>query len=129
MEWKWTKSEPYERSERIKNDRIKNERIKKFVNQDEMQTERQAEDNIQLQQIETSAYTSALNHDENTWDILNQEFSKVNKREDLDNKIADRELIQQRGFNPFLGETNYADDISNKFLKPVNTTQDKVKTS
>jgi hypothetical protein len=120
MEWKWTKSEPYERSERIKN-----ERIKKFVNQDERQTE----DNIQLQQIETSAYTSALNHDENTWDILNQEFSKVNKREDLDNKIAVRELIQQRGFNPFLGETNYADDISNKFLKPVNTTQDKVKTS
>ncbi len=122
MEWKWTKSEPYERSERIKN----------FVNQDERQTEgslRQTEDNIQLQQIETSAYTSALNHDENTWDILNQEFSKVNKREDLDNKIADRELIQQRGFNPFLGETNYADDISNKFLKPVNTTQDKVKTS
>lgn len=119
MEWKWTKSEPYERSKRIRKD----------FSQTERQTEgslRQTEDNIQLQQIETSAYTSALNHDENTWDILNQEFSKVNKREDLDNKIAVRELIQQRGFNPFLGETNYADDISNKFLKPVNTTQDTI---
>ena len=91
MEWKWTKGEPYERSQRIKKD----------VNQIERQTERQTEDNIQLQQIETSAYTSALNHDENTWDILNQEFSKVNKREDLDNKIAvrDNEVLRRTLFN------------------------------
>ena len=112
MEWKWTKSEPYERSERIKNDRIKNERIKKIVNQDEMQTERQTEDNIQLQQIETSAYTSALNHDENTWDILNQEFSKCsNKREELDAKIAERAPVQQCGSNPFIGANNYVNAI------------------
>ena len=110
MEWKWTKGDPYERSRRLKH--VEEYENKKFTTE-----------------MESSAYTTSLNHDENTWDILNQEFSKVNKREDLDNKIADRELIQQRGFNPFLGETNYADDISNKFLKPVNTTQDKVKTS
>jgi SOS response regulatory protein OraA/RecX len=82
-------------------------------------------------EIEISAYSSSLNYDENTWDILNQEvakggFKSSNKREDLDVKIADRHLVQQRGFNPFLSEHDYADDVSvrDQYLKPQNTTQD-----
>jgi hypothetical protein len=82
-------------------------------------------------EIEFSAYSSSLNYDENTWDILNQEIAKggfksSNKREDLDVKIADRHLVQQRGFNPFLSENEYADDVSvrDQYLKPQNTTQD-----
>jgi hypothetical protein len=85
-------------------------------------------------EMESSAYNSSLNHDENTWDILNQSLSgsgfKVsNKREELGNKLADREMIQQIGFNPFLGQSNYANDIavSNQYLKPINTTQDETK--
>jgi len=111
MEWKWTKGEPYERSRRLKQvDDFENKKFSK--------------------EMESSAYTTSLNHDENTWDILNQSLSgtgfKVsNKREELDSKISDRDLVQQIGFNPFLGETNYVDDISirDQFLKPVNTTQ------
>jgi hypothetical protein len=42
---------------------------------------------------------------------LNQSFSgngfkMSNKREDLDTKMADRDMVQQRGNNPFLSETN-----------------------
>jgi len=111
MEWKWTKGEPYERSRRLKHvQELENKEFSK--------------------NMENSAYTSSLNHDENTWDILNQGLSgtgfKVsNKREELDSKISDRDLVQQIGFNPFLGETNYVNDISirDQFLKPVNTTQ------
>jgi hypothetical protein len=111
MEWKWTKGEPYERSRRLKHvQQMENEEFSK--------------------NMETSAYTSSLHHDENTWDILNQSFSnsefKVsNKREELDSKIANRELTQQIGFNPFLGESSYINDISirDQFLKPINTTQ------
>jgi hypothetical protein len=33
------------------------------------------------------------------------------KREDLNFKIADRELIQQTILNPFLNQMNYADDV------------------
>ena len=103
MEWKWTKGEPYERSRRI---------YKQSV-----------EDDIPLKQIETSAYTSALHHDENTWDILNQEFSKSsNKREDLDTKIAERAPVQQCGFNPFLTENNYVKALGEY---PLNTTIEK----
>ena len=112
---KWTDGQPYERSRRMKH-------------QIEMENEKYTKE------VESSAYTSSLHHDENTWDILNQSLSgsgfKVsNKREELGNKLADRDMIHQIGFNPFLGQTNYVDDISirDQFLKPINTTQDDTK--
>lgn len=107
----WTDGQPYERTRRMKH-------------QIQMEQEQFSKN------IETTAYDSSLNHDENTWEILNQSLSgtgfKVsNKREELGDKLANREMIQQIGFNPFLGQTNYVDDISirDQFLKPVNTTQ------
>jgi hypothetical protein len=112
---KWTDGQPYERSRRMKH-------------QIAMEQEQFSKE------MESSAYTSSLHHDENTWDILNQSLSgsgfKVsNKREELGNKLAGREMVQQIGFNPFLGQTNYVDDISirDQFLKPMNTTQDDTK--
>lgn len=115
MERKWTNGEPYERSRRLKHvAELENKQFSK--------------------NLEIDAYSSALNHDENTWDILNQSLSgsgfKVsNKREDLDSKISDRQLVQQRGFNPFLNDNNYVNDVSvrDQFLKPVNTTFGRVK--
>lgn len=119
MEWKWTKGEPYERSRRPPK---KSER--------EIIAEN---DEFRIKQ-EEGAYTSSLNYDESTWDILNQSiygngFRQSNKREDLDSKIADRALVQQRGFNPFLTENTYANDInvSNMYLQPVNTSQEREK--
>ena len=111
MEWKWTKGEPYERSRRLKHlQELENKEFSK--------------------EMDTSAYTSSLNYDENTWEILNQTnaspgFKVSNKREELDTKIADRDMVQQIGFNPFLGETSYVNDVSirDQFLKPINTTQ------
>jgi hypothetical protein len=113
MEWKWTKGEPYERSRRLKHvQELENKEFSK--------------------NMENSAYTSSLHHDENTWDILNQSLSNStpfvkisSKREDLDTKIADRGLTQQIGFNPFLGENSYINDVAvrDQFLKPINTTQ------
>lgn len=109
--WKWTDGKPYERSRRMKH-------------QIEMENQEFSKN------MDKSAYTSSLNHDENTWEILNQSLSgsgfKVsNKREELGDKLANREMIQQIGFNPFLGQTNYADDIAirDQYLKPINTTQ------
>ncbi len=108
---KWTDGLPYERSRRIK-------------------SQLEIENTQYSKEVETSAYTTSLHHDENTWDILNQSlagsgFKVSNKREELGNKLADREMVQQIGFNPFLGQTNYVDDISirDQFLKPINTTE------
>jgi len=117
MEWKWSNGIPYKKSKRLqKNDMIKEE-----------------QDELFSRQIEESAYSTSLNHDENTWDILNQGlyngFTPSNKREALDDKIASRELVQQKGFNPFLNDSNYVQDISNSdmYLKPINTTQEREK--
>ena len=111
MEWKWTKGEPYERSRRLKHvQELENKQFSK--------------------EMEETAYTSSLNHDENTWELLNQSaansgFKVSNKREEIGSKMAGRDMLQQIGFNPFLGQNNYIDDISvrDQFLKPVNTTQ------
>ena len=118
INWKWTKGEPYERSKRTKNnDYGEDEQLQQFS-----------------KNIELDAYTSSLNHDENTWDILNQTlsgagFKTSTKREELDFKIADRDLVQQRGNNPFLEDNNYVNDVTihDQFLKPINTTQDRIK--
>lgn len=111
MEWKWSNGKPYEWSRRLKHQvEIENKEFTK--------------------DIESAAYTTSLHHDENTWEMLNQSinqsgFKVSNKREELDSKISDRDLVQQIGFNPFLGETNYLNDVTmrDKFLKPMNTTQ------
>ena len=125
MEWKWSNGIPYKKSKRpTKND----------VTEEDKQSYLQDENEIFSKNVEESAYSTSLNHDENTWDILNQGiyngFVQSNKREDLDNKIADRELVQQKGFNPFLIDSNYVQDISNSdmYLKPINTTLEREKT-
>ena len=122
MEWKWSKGEFYEKSKRNIN------------NQNNLKNNNEINELECLKEQEKTAYSSTLNYDENTWDILNQEvalngFKISNKREDLDLKIADRDLVQQIGYNPFLSDTNYVDDIliRDKFLKPINTTEGRVK--
>jgi len=121
MEWKWSNGIPYKKSKRVtKNDTTEEEYVEE-------------QDELFSRKVEESAYSTSLNHDENTWDILNQGlyngFTQSNKREALDDKIANRELVQQKGFNPFLNDSNYVEDISNSdmYLKPVNTTQEREK--
>ena len=67
--------------------------------------------------------------------ITNSMFSRNknpsgNRREELDNKMSDRHMISQRGVNPFLQQTSYVNDIVTRdmFLKPINTSQEKLKT-
>ena len=103
-EWSWTDGYPNERSNR----RRINMTQKEYSNT-----------------IDKSAYLMSL-HDENTWEsFVGSEFKVSNRREELADKMANRDMVQQIGLNPFLGNTNYVDDVSNRdqFLKPVNTTQ------
>ncbi len=72
------------------------------------------------------AYSSALHHDEDSWHMMMNldGFRSGNKREDLDSKLSNRQMVQQIGYNPFLQSQNYVDHLSvqDQFLKPVNTT-------
>jgi len=142
IEWKWTKGAPYAKSQRpVKNEN--NNNISNIVtnnnnnnnNYSEIDLNYENQNTVSEKEVEHSAYSISLNHDENTWDILNQglynnDFRQSSKREDLDSKISGRELVQQCGYNPFMENSNYANDISvsNQFLQPQNTTLGREKT-
>ena len=108
--WKWSTGETYYKSAKP-----------------EKKVEEQSYDS------QTNAINQSLEDESffNKDSITNSMFSRNqnvsgSKREDLDTKIADREMIAQRGFNPFLAEHDYADDVSvrDQYLKPQNTTTD-----
>ena len=74
-----------------------------------------------------------FNQDTDLIDITNSMFSRNQnssgtRRETLDTKMADRQMIAQRGVNPFL-QSSYVNDIVTRdmFLKPINTTQGRAK--
>ena len=108
--WKWSKGEPYYKSIRTKPE-------KKESNPSSLEY-----DSIQNAINQSLAEDSFFNQE-----IENSMFSR-NQREDLDNKMADREMMSQRGVNPFL-QTSYVNDIVTRdiFLKPMNTTQGRTK--
>ena len=111
MEWKWTKGEPFQRTKRIPNNSIA---LEAGTNEVEKSTQE-------------LAYSCSLNHDENTWELLNQSvngfnngFKYIDKRGDTDKRLAERDMVSQVSMNPFLTSNNYVDDIvsSNNFLTP-----------
>lgn len=116
--WKWSTGEAYYKSARPE--------------KNENQTD--AGYDSQINAINQSLVNdSFLNQDNDLINITNSMFSRNQnangtRREDLDTKIADREMIAQRGVNPFL-QTTYVNDVvaRDMFLKPINTTFGRVK--
>ncbi len=122
IKWKWSVGEVYYKSERIQR------------NNDTGQPTLSQEYDSQLNAINQSlADESFFNQDTSLINITNKMFS-INQngndtsREDIDTKIADREMIAQRGVNPFF-QTSYVNDVvaRDMFLKPVNTTFERSK--
>jgi hypothetical protein len=73
---------------------------------------RQKNNNVSSYDSRVNAITCSLDDD------------MFNKRENLDEKISERELMLQCGLNPFLSNTSYVNDVVTRdmFLKPINTT-------
>ena len=115
--WKWSTGEQYYKSAR----------------KEKEYNEKQTESNYDYDS-QTNAINLSLS-DSDSINITNKMFSRnqnisATRREDLDTKIADRELLAQRGVNPFL-QTSYVNDVVTRdiYLKPVNTTFDRIKPS
>lgn len=137
--WKWTQGEPYERSRR--------RGLQQNTASTTMDTifyDNKVLDDAQMEKQASNAFSIALNHDEYTWDLLNQSqaqtqgqtqgqiqlndlgqsgFRNVNKREDTDKKLAERQMFANVSMNPYLMNNDYVNDISvqNDFLKPQTT--------
>jgi hypothetical protein len=97
--WKWSVDEPYYRSA------LRQEQDKNTGNSESDKTVYDSQQN---------AINQSLEFDSNS-----------NMREEIDDKMAGRELVLQRGANPFMQQTSYVNDIvvRDMFLKPINTTQ------
>jgi hypothetical protein len=113
--WKWSKGEAYYKSARLEKQEEKEQETIGYDSQTNAINQSLADD-------------SFFNQDSDLINITNTMFSRNQnssgtRREDLDTKIADREMITQRGVNPFL-QTSYVNDVVARdiFLKPVNTT-------
>jgi len=111
--WKWSKGEPYYKSIREKPEKKENK-----------------QNDIEYDSPQNAINQSLAEDSFFNQDLTNSMFSlnKNSNREDIDNKMADREMVSQRGVNPFL-QTSYVNDIVTRdmFLKPINTTQGRTK--
>ena len=103
--WKWSVDEPYYRSAPRQRD------DKNAVN---------IEPDTNVYDSQQNAINQSLEFETNT-----NSNSNSNMREEIDDKMAGRELVLQRGANPFMQQTSYVNDIvvRDMFLKPINTTQ------
>ena len=110
--WKWSNGEAYYKSARSE---PKEQENLSYDSQTNAINQSLADDSFFNQNADNSIFSR------------NQNFSGT-RREDIDLKMADRELISQRGVNPFL-QTSYVNDVvaRDMFLKPINTTVDNSK--
>ena len=120
--WKWSTGEAYYKSARPE----KQEKQEK----QSIEYEYDSQTNAINQSL---ADDSFYNQDSDLMNITNSMFSRNQnssgtRREPLDTKMADRQMIAQRGVNPFL-QSSYVNDIVTRdmFLKPINTTQGRAK--
>jgi hypothetical protein len=123
--WKWSTGEAYYKSARPE----KSEQSEKTQKQS-IDYEYDSQTNAINQSLADETF---FNQDSDLINITNSTFSRNQhssgtRRETIDTKMADREMIAQRGVNPFL-QTSYVNDIVTRdmFLKPINTTQGRAK--
>jgi hypothetical protein len=124
--WKWSTGEAYYKSARPE----KQEKQEKQQEKQSIEYEYDSQTNAINQSLADDTF---FNQDTDLIDITNSMFSRNQnssgtRRETLDTKMADRQMIAQRGVNPFL-QSSYVNDIVTRdmFLKPINTTQGRAK--
>jgi hypothetical protein len=119
-EWRWSNGESYLKSARKIRIKEKEEEERQEINELNVNMDPSSAINQSLEGFDSFLFDTKFSRNDN---------DSGNRREDLDHKISDREHIFQRGTNPFLQNVDYVKDIvtRDRFLKPQNTTFDKLK--
>jgi len=116
--WKWSQNgELFNKS--IRNNKIHNE-----VNKSEILISDQISN-----QISNCAIKQSIDGFDNETIFSRNNCFNEKDREFLDSKLSTRELINERGKNPFTKPSNYIEDIyvRDVYLKPINTSAEKIK--
>jgi len=130
-EWKWSIGEPYQRSARFR-------KSQEQLDEEKIEFNKEMEENNN--QMKQRAYEQSFLTENDNWGIndlscgfTSNSFSlqTTNKREETYNKMAEREMVGQVGFNPFLTNNSYIDDVNiqENFLKPKSTSGEREKYS
>lgn len=126
-EWKWSNGEENFKSLRSRPNNLTNTESSVIARQHVIVQSLESDIENKDEIIKETVYDSFMF--EPSFSRNDNEMGKI--REELDDKISNRELLFQRGTNPFLSSSNYINDIVARdiFLKPKNTTFDKIKQS
>ena len=116
-QWRWSNGIPYEKSS------IK--KVEESVEDKVMVME--TKNNIVKEESYSVCHNPALSNCNETMYSRNE---IVNRREETYNKMALRTMSNQINQNPFLLNCDYVNDLitQDKYMKPINTTFEKVKT-
>lgn len=128
--WRWSNGEPYYKTAREIKAKTQDQEQEQYQEQQmDYDIGYDSQQNAINQSLAESGFT-----EQDMMDVTNSMFSRsqnetTNRREHLDNKMANREAIFQRGVNPFMNQTSYVNDVvvRDMFLKPICTTHDKIK--
>ena len=130
VEWKWSNGEKAERTPRPPPIQNRTQNMDEDYNTYEVHDENQvvnrcltsAEDMLGLREI----------MDQGQQQLMNEFQRQPNKREDTYNRMAEREMVGQRGMNPFFSQSDnnssgYIEDLMNQeqFMKPISTSMEK----
>ena len=130
VEWKWSNGDKQERTPRPSPSQIRTHNMEEDYNSYEVHNENlvvnrclsSTEDMLGLREI----------MDQGQQHLMNEFQRQPNKREDTYNRMAEREMVGQRGMNPFFSQngnnnSGYLEDLmkQEQFMKPISTSVEK----
>ena len=132
-EWKWSNGEKAERTPRSLPSQ-KRRQLLEEQEHDYNSYEAQDESHVVNRCLFNAEEMLGLREimDQGQQQLMNEFQRQPNKREDTYNRMAEREMVGQRGMNPFFSQSDnnssgYIEDLMNQeqFMKPISTSVEK----
>jgi hypothetical protein len=134
VEWKWSNGEKAERTPRPlpMQNKTRNIEEENEYNSYEVHDEGQVVNRCLTSAEEMLGLREIM--DQGQQQLMNEFQRQPNKREDTYNRMAEREMVGQRGMNPFFSQSDnnnsgYIEDLMNQeqFMKPISTSMEREK--
>ena len=134
VEWKWSNGEKAERSHRPlpNQNRTRTMELESEYNSYEVHDENQVVNRCLTSAEEMLGLREIM--DQGQQQLMGEFQRQPNKREDTYNRMAEREMVGQRGMNPFFSQNDnnnmsYTEDLMNQeqFMKPISTSVEREK--
>jgi len=129
IEWKWSSGEKPERTPRHRHPPSQQKRTQNI----EVDYETHDESLVVNRCLSSAEDMLGLGQGQQQ-QLMNEFQRQPNKREDTYNRMAEREMVGQRGMNPFFSQNgngnntaSYIEDLMNQeqFMKPISTSVEK----